>query len=253
MLGPARCASAAAFHDDIRWYANFEYWRNLPRLRQLKDKHQGDRCFIIGNGPSLNRTNLSALAGEYTFGLNRIYLLFDRMGFIPSYYVCVNPYVIEQSSEEILKIPRLKFISRDGTRYLPHEDNIIFVRYLYFPQFSYNPPRGIWVGATVTYCAMQIAYYMGFTEVILVGVDHYFSTKGQPRALVVSQGDDPDHFDPNYFGKGIKWQLPDLHTSEIAYKMAKEAFERAGRRIVDATVGGHLRVFPRVSFDEIVQ
>ena len=52
-----------------------------------------------------------------------------------------------------------------------------------------------------------------------------------------------------YFGKGFRWQLPDLDTSELAYLRARRAYESAGRRIVDATVGGQLDVFPKVDFD----
>ena len=67
---------------------------------------------------------------------------------------------------------------------------------------------------------------------------------------MVSQGDDPNHFNPQYFGKGFRWQLPDLETSEIAYRMAKQAFEADGREVLDATVGGKLQVFRKVDFDE---
>ncbi|MCK5647224.1 MAG: hypothetical protein KAH97_10610, partial [Anaerolineales bacterium] len=62
------------------------------------------------------------------------------------------------------------------------------------------------------------------------------------------QGDDPNHFAPEYFGKGISWQLPDLEASEFAYEMARQAYDRAGRRILDATIGGNLNVFPKVDY-----
>ena len=58
---------------------------------------------------------------------------------------------------------------------------------------------------------------MGFEEVILIGVDHNFETKGKAKQTVISGGDDPNHFSPEYFGKGFRWQLPDLDTSEEAY------------------------------------
>ena len=255
LLGPHRYASLAAFyHNDKRWYISAGYWRALRQLRLLKDKHKGERCFIIGNGPSLARTNLEALAGEYTFGLNRIYLLFDRLSFRPSYYVCVNPYLIEQTWEDILTIPCPKFISLAGQAYLPQQEDIVFLRTFFRPaHFSYSPARGIWESATVTYCAMQLAYYIGFHEVILIGVDHNFSTKGEPNELVVSTGDDSNHFDLNYFGQGFRWQLPDLAMSEIGYRLAKEAYERCGRRILDATLDGCLEIFPKVSFNDIIQ
>jgi hypothetical protein len=67
---------------------------------------------------------------------------------------------------------------------------------------------------------------------------------------VESTGPDASHFDPNYFSKGFKWQLPDLENSEVSYKRARKAFEDAGRRIVDATVGGALSIFPKLPLEE---
>ena len=56
------------------------------------------------------------------------------------------------------------------------------------------------------------------------------------------------HFHPNYFPKGSKWQLPDLLRSEIAYRIARRAFEDNGREIVDATVGGNCPIFEKVDY-----
>ena len=103
----------------------------------------------------------------------------------------------------------------------------------------------------MTYVALQAAYWMGFQEVILVGVDHRYSTAGPANAMVVSQSDDPDHFDPEYFGRGFRWQLPDLEASERSYRLARAAFEADGRRIVDATVGGQLEVFPKIDYKSL--
>ena len=98
---------------------------------------------------------------------------------------------------------------------------------------------------------MQLAFHMGFKQVILIGVDHSFATQGKPNTTVVSGGDDPNHFNPDYFGKGFRWQLPDLDTSEVAYTMAREAYKSAGREIIDATVDGKLTVFPKVNFESL--
>ena len=89
---------------------------------------------------------------------------------------------------------------------------------------------------------------MGFEEVILIGVDHNFDTKGKANLTVVSEGDDLNHFSPDYFGKGFRWQLPDLETSEAAYSLAREVYKKADRRILDATVDGKLNVFPKVDY-----
>jgi len=218
-------------------------------LSSLKDHHRGKRCFILGNGPSLRQTDLSRLRGEFTFGLNRIYLLFPELGFATTYLVTVNQLVIDQCADELAAVPVLKFLPWTTRRQFLSVSETVYIRtYCAKPHFSTHANQSIWSGATVTFIAMQLAYHMGFGEAILLGVDHSFATQGKPHTAVVSEGDDPNHFAPNYFGKGFKWQLPDLETSEIAYRMAKQAFEADGRRIVDATIGGKLTVFPKEDY-----
>ena len=92
---------------------------------------------------------------------------------------------------------------------------------------------------------------MGFQQVILIGVDHNYSTTGKPNTTVTSQGDDPNHFSPAYFGKGFRWQLPDLETSEVGYAMARDAYRKVGRELLDATIGGKLTIFPKVDYNSL--
>ena len=66
---------------------------------------------------------------------------------------------------------------------------------------------------------------MGFSEVYLIGVDHSFDTKGKANQTVVSTGDDPNHFSPEYFGKGFRWQLPDLDVRN-AYRLANPTYTK---------------------------
>jgi hypothetical protein len=227
---------------------------SLARLNDLRDSQRGKRCFVIGNGPSLKQTDLSKLRGEMTFGLNRIYLLFPDLGFPTTYLVTINRFVIEQCADELLAAPTTKFLPWTLRKVLnPAKlESSVFIRSdRARPGFSTDARHPMWAGATVTYAAMQLAYHMGFSEVILIGVDHSFTTQGKPHTAVVSEGDDPNHFASNYFGKGFKWQLPDLETSEIAYKMAKQAFEADGRKILDATVGGRLTVFEKMDYEKL--
>ena len=218
----------------------------------LKDKHKGERCFIIGNGPSLKNTDLSFLKDEVTFGLNRIYLLFEQMRFATTYYVSVNKLVIEQCAREIIEqVPCPKFISWRAHDLIDFTADMIFLPIRNAPRFYADITDGVWDGATVTYVAMQIAYYLGFQEVILIGVDHAFATQGKPHTVVVSQGDDPNHIDPQYIGKGFRWNLPDLECSELAYRIAKYQFGSDGREIIDATVGGKLQVFRKVDYQTL--
>jgi hypothetical protein len=246
-------------YDGIQRIGNIPqaYWNpvrkaSMEQLVQLKDIHKGERCFILGNGPSLKDTDLKKLKDEYTFGLNRIYLAFPEMGFQTSYYLCVNDLVVEQTADDIqaLKMPR--FVTVRAMKWLKPEDDLYFLYSTYTGKtFAKDLRKRLWEGATVTYMALQTAFYLGFSQVILIGVDHSFATKGKPNTTIVSQGDDPNHFNPGYFGKGFRWQLPDLETSEIAYELARETYKEAGREVLDATIGGKLQIFPKVAYDSL--
>ena len=229
-------------------------WRreSRKRLAALRDIHKGERCFIIGNGPSLRATDLKKLRNEFTFGLNRIYLLFPELGFTTTYFLSMNDLVIQQCAAEILALPIPKFLTWRSRRFLSLTSDTHFLYTTYTgPKFAHDVTGRLWEGATVTYVALQLAYHMGFEKVILIGVDHSFVTKGDANKTITSQGDDPNHFAPNYFGKGFKWQLPDLETSERAYCMARAAYAADGREILDATIGGKLMVFPKVDYDDL--
>ncbi|MBM3181999.1 MAG: DUF115 domain-containing protein [Chloroflexi bacterium] len=233
-------------------------WRreSMRRLAELKDIHKGQRAFIIGNGPSLKQTDLTKLKNEFTFGMNRIYLLFPELGFTTTYFCAINDLVIEQFAGDILALPMPKFLAwRSHPHFsstLPLSNIPTFVYTSYTsPRFAQNVTGRVWEGATVTTLALQLAFHMGFEKVILIGVDHNFTSKGDANKVVVSDGDDPNHVSPDYFGKGVKWQLPDLDTSEVGYIMAYEAYRKAGREIVDATIGGKLTVFPKVDYNSL--
>jgi hypothetical protein len=232
---------AASFHPLRR--------ASVRQLASLKDIHDGERCFIIGNGPSLKDTDLSRLRGEHTFGMNRIYLLFPELGFATSYYLCVNSLVVEQCAADIRALGMPKFLSWRSRDLIQPTQDMIFLHTTYTgPKFACDARGRLWEGATVTYVALQLAFHMGFEQVILIGVDHNYAAQGKPNTTVVSQGDDLSHFHRGYFGKGFRWQLPDLETSERAYRMARQAYQETGRQVIDATVGGKLTVFPKADY-----
>jgi hypothetical protein len=195
---------------------------------------------------------MTKLKDEFTFGLNRIYLLFPELGFNSTYFVSINDLVIQQFARDIQELPIPKFLAWRSHHHIQPTADMSFLYTSYTgPKFSGDVSGRVWEGATVTFVAMQLAFHMGFEQVILIGVDHNFTSKGNPNQTVTSEGDDPNHFASNYFGKGFKWQLPDLQTSEMAYRMAKKAYEKAGRLVLDATRGGKLTVFPKVDYDSL--
>jgi 6-hydroxymethylpterin diphosphokinase MptE-like protein len=250
-------------YDSIKqipqWPAAYLHpWRreSIRRLTALKDIHRGKRAFVIANGPSLKQMDMGRLKNEFTFGMNRIYLMFPELGFSTTYLTVVNDLVIEQTASDLAALSLPKFLAWRSRRHFRSDLPIAQVpTFLYTsytgPRFSTDVRGRVWEGATVTNVTLQLAFHMGFQQVILIGVDHNYSAVGKPNTTVVSQGDDPNHFSPAYFGKGFRWQLPDLETSEIGYAMAREAYQKAGREVLDATIGGKLMIFPKVDYDSL--
>ena len=247
---------AAEIPHSLSWFARSRLAReNRDQLSQFHDIHRGERCFIIGNGPSLKKMDLSVLRDEYSFGLNRIYLLFDQIGYLPPYYVCINELVLEQFSNEIQEYDKPKFLNWNRRTLFKNADtdtHFVKIKLAIRDEFGKDILKPISSGGTVTYAAMQIAYFMGFQTVILIGVDHSYRSRGIPNLTVARSEDrDLDHFHPEYFPKGSKWQPPDLVRSEVAYRLARRAYEADSRVILDATVNGNCTIFNKVDFTDL--
>ena len=233
-------------------------------IASYKNKYAGKRIFIIGNGPSLNKLDLSLLQGEITIGFNSIFLAESRMGFAPTHYVVEDIFVAEDRQKEISSYtgPECKWFGNYLRHCIEPSSNTVWLNvrmrydnYPNFPYFSRNALRQVWTGGTVTFIGLQLAYYFGASEVILIGFDHHYDipSDADVRGLAItSNSDDPNHFDPSYFGKGYRWHDPMLDRMELGYLKAKSVFmEDKGVSVMNATAGGKLEVFDRVPFDSL--
>jgi hypothetical protein len=103
---------------------------------------------------------------------------------------------------------------------------------------------------------MQLAFFMGFTEVYLIGMDFDYVIPQEHLRNgnhILSTTDDPNHFHKDYFGKGKTWKDPKLDRVAASYVQAKLAFDAVGRRIYNATVGGKLEIFDRVDYEALLR
>jgi hypothetical protein len=251
-LNPYRFA-AFEIWNRLRWDLQIESWHSRSKVRAWKDRYLGQKAVIVCNGPSLLHSNLSRLKGIFSFGLNKINLLFDKTSFRPACIVAVNPFVVEQNAEfyNCTEIPL--FLDSCGLQRVRARKNIAFLHSSSQNKFAQDCSISVYQGYTVTFVAMQLAFHMGFKDVALIGCDHNFSTKGPANKTVVSGQKDDNHFDPNYFAGGVKWQLPDLPNSEAAYSLAQLAFQSDNRSLVNCTVGGCLELLPRIELEKFVE
>ncbi len=164
--------------------------------------------------------------------------------------MAVNDLVIEQAALQIKALNCVKFISQHNAAHLPESALTHHITHSPPHKFCKDISQGVNEGYTVTYAALQVANYMGFKEVVIVGMDHLFSYQGQPNETRFMQGDDSNHFDPAYFG-GQRWDDPDLARSEESYRLARQVFEIDGRRTVDATLNGACSVFEKQPYSEV--
>ncbi len=233
-------------------------------LESFYNRYKGKRCFIIGNGPSLNKIDLSLLRDEYTFAVNSFYYKTRETGFRPTFFVVEDSSVIKENREEIVAYEApFKFFPSIYKSLHPKRPGTYFFkinRGFYeksspnyaIPRFSTDITKGAFCGQSVTYINLQLAFYMGFTEVFLIGMDFsYEIPKSHKRTgdVLLSDTDDPNHFHKDYFGKGKTWKDPKLDRVLMNYMMADLVYKCAGRRIYNATVGGMLEAFERVEFE----
>lgn len=216
------------------------------RISTLEDKYKGKRCFIIGTGPSLNKTKLGLLKDEICFGVNTLY------GIKPDckYWVIADHMLWRKKQADIKNKVKSELIFFTETvpkffKNLSGEKSIV-LRPLgsmnVWYKFSTDLDKGTYSGGTVVIHALQIAFYMGFTNVYLVGCDTDYSGMHHFDGSTCGEIGDPD-------GK-----VPSGNTEYVlsAYRQCRQAFEQDNRRIINVTVGGELDVFEREKLEDIV-
>lgn len=228
----------------------------LLKLKDLRNIHKDKRCFIIGTGPSLTISDLELLTNEITFAPNRIFEILQKTEWRPTYYVCQDHDIINKFSDKITSISaKIKFLpveyrSRfvgDEYRYFVLKEND------YYPhdaKFSVDISNHISQGYTVTYGAIQIAVYMGFKEIYLIGIDHNYSivrdSSGRPVKLT-----DSKNYSENMMEYINLKNLPRIEESTIAYETAEKITRKKGVKIFNATRGGKLEAFERIDLDKL--
>jgi len=258
--------------------AGIEEYPTLPAditdIEQFHNKHVGERCVIIGNGPSLNDLELGRLRTENTIGVNGIFYA-EAINFPLTYYVVEDTSVMNENLEAIKSyaaghkffptiyrqmygdvigdegaLGGVTYFTMNRGFYAKESPNFCV------PRFSTDASQRLYCGQSVTIINLQLAYYMGFSEVYLIGMDFSYTIPDSAKVegdLITSTEDDVNHFHKDYFGKGKTWKDPKLDRVMNNYQLAKVMFEADGRAIYNATAGGKLELFERRDFHEVFE
>jgi hypothetical protein len=218
-------------------------------LKSYINKHKGERCFVIGTGPSLNKTKMHLLTNEILFGVNTLYRGYKKFGIECQYYGVSDDKVWKTHHKEILKLNTTLFIAGKAEisymalkqSELPHictiipvkENGIMWVE----KSFPDDLSNGFYWGNTVVIdVCLQLAFLMGFLKVYLVGCDQDYSGAHRFDGLRTENVIDEHRFKYN----------------NTSFEVCKKAYKEAGREIINCTEGGKLDVFKRKLLEEVI-
>ena len=246
---------------------------DLERLESIRDEYKGERIFVIGNGPSLASTPLEFFEDEFTFGVNRIYLMEEALGWSPDFFTVVDWRVAADCVDEIASLQNRRMFIPERFRGMlePTNDDLYWYHHNGHASkdrahFSPNASEGIRGAGSVIGSAVQLAFHMGFDPIYLVGCDVSYTvpdtvTQSGPDKfgtgvllhLESTEDDDPNHFDPRYFGAGRKWHDPNVPRMLEGYAACDAGVSSRGRSLFNATVGGKLETSPRVNVHSLLR
>lgn len=233
-----------------KWYKNSKY---PDKIREFYNSHNSEKCFIIGNGPSLTVADLELISNYVTFGCNKIYKIYEKTSWRPDYYVVddrnyvKNDYynIINNSSPKIAGFVGVEFDKRIIKPYIDSDRIIVKKKTILhdgYPEWNINIGDYVCTGHTVIYVALQLAIYMGFKEIYLLGVDcSYTSTFENGKKGT------------NYFYEAKNNQVVEKDATNmfLAFESAKRCAQEYGVKIFNATRGGCLETFERVDLEKI--
>lgn len=227
-------------------------------IRRFKNIHQGEVCFVVGNGPSLTATDLTKLYQLKipTFACNRIHLIFPQTEWRPTYYFISDRKIAAQYTDEIEGVPiDHRFFPK---RYRGTIKNGLFYNELWFDyekegKFSKDAGKGIYPAGSVTTEMIQFAYYMGFSEIYLIGVDFSYSVSNAINDKTYSYHGENNYFVKGYLKEGEIADRPNITANLLGFHAARDAIESEGRVIMNATRGGKLEVFKRIDLDSLLK
>lgn len=250
----------------IRYIAIFFYQfsKDSRYVKTLCDKYKGaERCFIIGNGPSLTPHDLDLLKDEITFGSNKIYAMYDKTQWRPTYYICMDTYTVAEIKDTIRRLDgSIKFVANSGGRRADHQYGIYHL--MMEPRFVIKKENYVQKKLrqdihkcfsrtqTVTCTAIEMAIYMGIKEIYLLGCDHTFAVEIKRDGTKVFNSGVQNHFEGG--DTSVKNnQFAHIEAFTQCYQVCQDYAKAHGIKIYNCTRGGKLEVFERKSLEDVLR
>lgn len=242
--------SSDEFKDIVqlaRYSEHIGEYRN-HRIEKFENIHRGEKCFIIGLGSSLRYEDLDYLyeKKQKCFSMNLIHKAYNKTKWRPDYYVAQDVLIANREKQVFDYLDGIDAFISDGSKSFcqeQHTDNIYINHmacYGYEDEempFSEDFAQICYMSGTVAYACIQLAVYMGFSEIYLYGID--FSGLGKTCTHFFECETDGEEYTT-------------AHQFYVCYMSAKKYAEQHGIRIWNASRGGDLEIFDRIKLEDIV-
>ncbi len=250
----------------------------IRRNAELHERHLGKRAFVVGNGPSLLRTDLAPLAGEVSFASNAFWKHSILSSWQPTYYSLVDPIFFSESKEMERFFAELRRCVHTTTFFAPVYVHGPLATIELIEQSGWLPPDRVHYVAmggaldeaipdridatllmptvqTVAQFSIMMALYMGCSPIYLLGLDHDWLAKpGADQHFYEGGAGLEDH--PTLVQEYAKstYLTAMEHCASVwrGYVNLASLAGRMGVPVINLTEGGFLDVFPRGHLVEVM-
>jgi hypothetical protein len=233
--------------------------------------------YLIGNGPSLNKVDVTQLKDKNTISFNRAFIAFEDWGFDPTHYMVIDPVVMENTQEDVNRLIReseiQSFFFRKRFNHFISESsekiNLVDFKQRFWER-GYKWGKNLnnmGVIANVGATAVPILRSLGYERVVILGTDCNYEEQdikgvsivenegnADRRIVYKSDGDnDPNHFRPDYFGKGTEYSKPQTQNHYKGWEYISQKHKANGLEVLLCSPGSRLsNIFEEISFEEAI-
>jgi hypothetical protein len=244
-------------------YIDYHKRVDTEYIKSIKNTMVGKRCFIIGNGPSLTPEDLDMIKGEFSFGCNRIFDIYEKTSWRPNYYVVYDKNVINS----LLKQPVIElevnkaFVSdkrlanywseKNDVQEIFNKGRTTIAKEKYYIQtVSENIDDYFTSSQTVATLMFEIAFYMGFTEIYLLGIDNNYGIEKDMNGNKIINNIQ-SHFYETKDADGNRYTA-NIEAATKCYETCKKYADSHGVKVYNCTRGGKLEVFERKNLEDVI-
>lgn len=282
LLGVFLTGTSYEFKQISKLFSNSAKWflKKIPILPNHKDllmknhifnnKHMGCRCFVIGNGSSLKKQDLSLLSNEITITVNAFYTHPIVEKWQPKYYCLTDPVLFDGSTarENFFqnlrqKIHSSKFLVPLYAKNVIESHQLLPIDKTYYVAFlselsenvNYNIDLTKSIPGTINVVELGImwAMFMGCSPIYLVGLDHdWLSHRSMQKHFYTENKSGDSLKTDNDLGKHYyKSILQSTLALWCGYETILKIASNKNISIINATEGGFLDVFNRGDYESI--